>query len=115
MAVIESQVARGELLVAKESSVFATIEHQVRHKASRPIVHENTLLSIGGSSIGAHIEDDILERSGLGNLPMNSSSYTNRHSSSINDEVADLAEEIVLIRVPRENVRTCFQRRDKLH
>lgn len=68
MAVIEGQIAGGELLISKESSVFATIECQVSHEATGSVVHENSLLSIRGSSIGSHVEDNVLERSGLQNL-----------------------------------------------
>jgi hypothetical protein len=34
LAVIESQVAGGELLVPKESSIFAAVEDQVGHKTT---------------------------------------------------------------------------------
>jgi hypothetical protein len=59
-------------------------------------------LGIGGSSIGAHIEDNVLQRSCLGNLPVNSCSYSDGHSRGIDDEVANLAEEVVLIGIPPE-------------
>lgn len=100
LAVVEGQVAGSELLIAEEGSVFATVECQVGHEAARTIVHEDSLLCIGSSSIGTHVEDNVLERSSLGNLPVNTGSDSNRHRSGVDDEVADLAKEVVLVRVP---------------
>jgi hypothetical protein len=100
LTVVESQVARSELLVAKEGSVFAAVECQVGHETTRSIVHEDTLLSICCSSVGAHVEDNVLKRSSLSNLPMDTSASSDRHSRGVDDEVADLTEEIVLVRIP---------------
>ena len=100
LAVVECQVTGSKLLIAKERSVFAAVERQVGHEATRSIVHEDTLLSIGRPSVGSHIEYNVLKRSSLGNLPMDTSTSSDRHSRSVDDEVADLSEEVVLVRIP---------------
>ena len=100
LAVVECQVAGSKLLIAKEGSVFTAVERQVGHKATGSIVHEDALLSIGRPSVGSHVEDNVLKRSSLGNLPMDTSTSSDRHSCSIDDEVADLPEEVVLVRIP---------------
>jgi hypothetical protein len=102
LTIIKRQVASGELLVAEESSIFATVECQVSHEATRSVVHKDSLLGVGGSSIGTHIKYDVLKRSSLGNLPMNTSTDSDRHRSGVDDEVADLTVEIVLISVPED-------------
>jgi hypothetical protein len=100
LAVVECHVARSELLVAKESSIFTTIKGQISHKSTGAVVHEDTNLRVGGSSIGSHVEDDILERSGLSNLPMNTGPSSKWHCSQVENKVSDLTEEVVLISVP---------------
>jgi hypothetical protein len=58
------------------------------------------LLGIGGSSIGSHVEDNVLERSGLRDLPVDTCTNTDGHCSGIYDEVADLTEEVILVGIP---------------
>ena len=100
LTVIKSQVPCSKLLIAKEGSVLAAVECQVGHEAARSIVHEDTLLSVGSSSVGAHVEDNVLEGSCLSDLPVDTGTCSNRHSRGVDDEVANLAEEVVLVRVP---------------
>lgn len=61
VASVEGQVAGGELLVAKESTVTATVEGQIAHETSRAIVHEDTLLRIGRGGVGVHVENNVLQ------------------------------------------------------
>lgn len=100
LAVVKSQVARSKLLIAKEGSVLAAVECQVGHEAARSVIHEDTLLGIGSSSVGAHVEDNVLEGSSLSDLPVDTGTCSNRHSRGVDDEVADLTEEVVLVRIP---------------
>jgi hypothetical protein len=58
------------------------------------------LLSVGSPSIRSHVEDDVLERCSLRNLPVNTSTGSYRHRSSVKNEVPDLAIEVVLVSVP---------------
>lgn len=61
---------------------------------------QSYLLCEGTSSVSPHVEDNILKRSSLSDLPMNTSSNIHRHSCEIDNEIADLAEEIILVGVP---------------
>lgn len=56
------------------------------------------------ASVGSHVEDDVLERSRLGNLPMNTGSGIGGLGRGVEDEVTDLAVEVVLVRVPVSKV-----------
>jgi hypothetical protein len=103
LAVVEGQIAGRKLLVAEESTVFAAIKCQVSHESTRSIVHENSLLSIGGSPISSHVENNVLKRGCLSHLPVDTGSNSNRHRSGINNEVTDLAEEVVLVCVPGDD------------
>jgi len=51
-----------------------------------------------------HIELYVLQAGGLRDLPVDTSTYGCRHCSHIDDEVSDLAEEVVLVGVP---IRAC--------
>lgn len=99
IAAVEGQIASGELLIANEHAVVATVEDEIGHPSSRAIVHEDALLLIARATFD-HVEDDVLEARSLGDLPVDSSASGRRHSSQINDEVPNLTEEVVLIGVP---------------
>ncbi|KAG9967048.1 glucan 1,3-beta-glucosidase, partial [Aureobasidium melanogenum] len=79
VAVVEGPVARGELLIAQESSVVAAVEDEIAHETTRTIVHEDTDLL--GSRARNHVEDDVLERSCLSDLPMDTCTSCLRHAS----------------------------------
>jgi hypothetical protein len=124
LTVIESQISRSKLLISEECTEFASVEGQISHETTGTVIHEDTLqscqkaldgcrncdtkdapvtlkvlaylLGIGSSSIGSHVENDILQASSLSNLPMNASASGYWHSSGVNDEVANLPEEVVL-------------------
>jgi len=98
VAVVEGQVASGELLVAEESTVVATIEREVAEEASRSVVHEYALLSISCTSLN-HLEDNVLETGSLSHLPVDAG-CSERAAGEVNDKVADLTVEVVLVRVP---------------
>jgi hypothetical protein len=57
-------------------------------------------LNVGARAVGAHVEDDVLERGSLSNLPMDTSTSSDRHVRNVNNEVTDLTEEVVLVCVP---------------
>jgi hypothetical protein len=54
------------------------------------------LLGIGCSPIASHVEHNILQTSSLSNLPMNTSASGDWHGSGVNDEIANLSEEVIL-------------------
>jgi len=99
VAVVEGQVAGGELLVANEHAIVATIEDEVAHPASRAVVHENTLLLIARATFD-HVEHDVLKTRSLSDLPVDTSTRSRWHSSQVDDEVPNLTEEVVLVGVP---------------
>jgi hypothetical protein len=88
------------LLIAEESTVVASIESQVTHKATRAIVHEDSLLLVIRTTTLNHVEDDILQAGGLSDLPMNASASRHGKTSEVDDKIADLAVEVVLVGVP---------------
>ncbi|KAI6772738.1 hypothetical protein HG530_003696 [Fusarium avenaceum] len=100
VTVAEGHVAASELLAAKEATIASTDEGEVGHETTRAVVDEDTLLLVVLARVLDHLEDDVLERSGLGNLPVDTGSRTLGHTSKVNLEVTDLAEEVVLVGVP---------------
>ena len=95
---VEGKVLGGELLVTEEHTIETTVESKIGHEATGTVVHEDTLLLVGGR-LGVHVELDVLERSGLGNLPVNTGTSI-AHTSKIDLEVSDLTEEVVLVGPP---------------
>jgi hypothetical protein len=87
-------------LVTKEDSIIATVEGQIGHETTRAVVHEDTLLAILVATISSHVENNVLQTSCLCNLPMNTSADIHRHCGSINDEVSNLTEKVILIGIP---------------
>jgi hypothetical protein len=55
-------------------------------------------LLIRGSSIGSHVENDILQARSLRHLPVDPSASIERHSCCVKNEITDLAEEVVLLK-----------------
>lgn len=110
LAVLELEVAAGELLGSEESTVLATVEGEVGHEATGAVIHEDTDLGEGVAAIGSHVENDVLETGGLGNLPVDTGTGSGGHRGQVDDEVADLAEEVVLVGEPVDasvSVRVC--------
>ena len=100
LAVVEGKVASGELLVTEEGTILATVEGQVAHETAGTVVHEDTLLSVLGATILAHVEDDVLQARRLGNLPVETGAPVDGHLGEVDDEVANLTEEVVLVNPP---------------
>ena len=67
-------------------------------KASGPVVLEYALLLVVVATFD-HLEDDVLQTCGLSNLPVDASPLRCRHCGHVDDEVADLAEEVVLLEI----------------
>lgn len=86
------------MLTAEEGAIIASIECKVGHEAARAIVHEDADL-LARSALD-HVEDDILQRGGLSDLPVNASALSQGNLSQIEDEVTDLAIKVVLVCVP---------------
>lgn len=100
LAAVELEVTGSELLAAQEGTNSTTVEGEVGHETTRAVVHEDTLLLVVVALVLDHVELDVLERGSLGNLPVNTSASSLRLSSEVNLEVANLAEEVVLVGVP---------------
>lgn len=100
VAVVEAQVAGGELLVANEHAVVAAIEGQVGHETTGAVVHEDTLLLVGVAASPDHLEADVLQAGCLTDLPVDTSTAVHRHGPEVDDKVANGAEEVVLVGVP---------------
>lgn len=100
LAVLEGQVAGGELLVTEEGTVATAVEGQITHEATRTVVHEDTLLSVGSATVGAHVEDNVLQRGSLSDLPVDASTSGVVHGSEVDLEVANLTKEVVLVDPP---------------
>lgn len=100
VAVVEGQIASGELLVAEESTVVTAVEDKVGHEATGAVVHEDTDLLVGVSAALDHLEADVLQAGGLGNLPVDAGSLALVETGQVDNEVADATEEVVLVGVP---------------
>lgn len=100
LAVLEGQVTGSELLVAKEGTVATAVEGQVAHETTRAVVHKDALLGVGSTTVCAHVEDNVLQRGGLRNLPMDTGTSGVVHGGQVDLEVANLAEEVVLVDPP---------------
>lgn len=100
VAVVEGQVACGELLVAEESTIVTAVEDKVGHEATGAVVHEDTNLLVGVSAALDHLEADVLQAGGLGNLPVDAGSLALVETGQIDDNIADATEEVVLVGVP---------------
>lgn len=110
-ASVEQQVAGRELLAAQESAVEATNEFKIAEEAATAVVHEDALLLVGWGH-WLHIELDVLQRRGLSDLPVDTSTGGVWHLREVNLKVADLAEEVVLIGPPVQAcgvVRICVK------
>lgn len=68
------------------------------------VIHEYALLLVGTLVSLDHLKHDVLQACCLSDLPVNASSGSGGHSSEIDNEVADLTEEVVGVGVPN-NVR----------
>ncbi|CAH0048977.1 unnamed protein product [Clonostachys solani] len=97
VAVVEAQVAGSELLATEEGTVLSTVEDEIGDETTRSVLHEDTLLGVVLAAVLNHEELDVLERGGLGNLPVNTSLGL---GSDIDLEVANLSEEVVLVGEP---------------
>lgn len=80
---------RNLLLVADPDTEFPTVEDEITHVSTGAVFHVDTLV-LRVCALG-HLDDDVHERSGLGNLPVK----TGRRASypgQINFEIADRTE-----------------------
>lgn len=96
-AVVEGHVADSKLLGAEEGTDGATVESEVGHEATGAVVLKDAFLLSTSVTLG-HLENNVLKTGGLRNLPMDTGS--NLGGRDINDKVADLAVEVVLVGVP---------------
>jgi hypothetical protein len=102
------KVPGSELLTSGTEPNVATVEYQVAQKATGAILHE---YSNSGCSLGPrsrHIKVEVLQRSGLRNLPVDSCwdillsvvIVREVHLCQIKHKVSDLAIELVLVDIP---------------
>ena len=96
---VECHVPGSELLAAEESTILTSVKDEISHETSRSVVHENTKLLVVGATTH-HFEANVLQAGGLGDLPVDTGSSSSRHGSDINDKVANLSVEVVLVCVP---------------
>jgi hypothetical protein len=104
LGVIDRYVANGELLVANPDTILAAIENEVAHEAAASIFHENawvrlnlivppeieTLTLVSGIRRGRHLDNDIVERCRLRDLPVKTSCRSSgRYLANIDNEVAN--------------------------
>src|SRR4051794_22353797 len=75
-------------------------QYHFKESSKLTVVHKDTLLPIITASSSHHLKTDILKTCSLSNLPMNTSTSGHRNSSEINNKVADLAKEVILVGVP---------------
>ena len=99
VAIIEGQVSSRKLLIPNEHAVFAAIEDQIGIKPTRAIVHKYAVLCIVGAALN-HIEHNVLQAGSLSDLPVNAGSSSGRHTGNVNDQIADLPIELILVCVP---------------
>ncbi|CAG9937310.1 unnamed protein product [Clonostachys rosea f. rosea IK726] len=100
VAVVEAQVAGSELLAAEEGTVLSTVEDEIGDETTRSVLHEDTLLGVVLAAVLNHEELDVLERGGLGNLPVDTSTRGLGLGGDVDLEVANLSEEVVLVGEP---------------
>ncbi|CAG9998128.1 unnamed protein product [Clonostachys byssicola] len=100
VAVVEAQVAGSELLATEEGTVLSTVEDEIGDETTRSVLHEDTLLGVVLAAVLNHEELDVLERGGLGNLPVDTSTRGLGLGGDVNLEVANLSEEVVLVGEP---------------
>src|SRR5437016_323858 len=104
-ATIENHVACGKLLIAEICTNVPAVEYKITHVSARSILHENSLLSIVRRAFGSHIDCDILEAGGLCYLPVDAGGVE-RCICHINNKIADLSVEVVLVRIPLATTAT---------
>lgn len=68
---MEAKVAHGELLVAKVSTIVATVEDEVANETTTTLLDEDTFVL--GAGIAVQVEDDILDAGGLTGRPVDTS------------------------------------------
>lgn len=100
VAVAESHVASSKLLTTEETTVLATNEHKISHEAAGAVVDKDALLDVVLALVLNHLEDNVLERSSLGDLPVDTGTRSLGHAGEVDLEVSDLAEKVVLVGVP---------------
>lgn len=100
LAAVEGEVAGSELLIAKEGTILATIESKINHETAGAVVHEDTQLLVRGTTVLTHVEDNIVQTGGLGDLPVDAGTLVEWHVLDVDDKVANLAEEVVLVGPP---------------
>lgn len=89
---------------------ISSCECEVCYKASRTILHEDTNLVV--TADGGHDKVDILQTGRLSNLPMDTGWVESliailddrRHGRDVDDKIADLAIEVVLVDVPFRSI-----------
>lgn len=96
------------MLRARPKANVTIVENQIANKASGSVLHKDSN-SGGGVLTGLrHVELDVLERSGLSYLPVNSSWIVFltalvirvRHVGHVDHKIPDLAIELILVDVP---------------
>ena len=100
LAVIELHVARRELLTADPGAKVTAVEDKVRHEAARAVLHEDALLLVRLRGVLPHVKLNVLQRRGLGDLPVNARAPVGWLLGDVDDEVANLTEEVVLVGEP---------------
>lgn len=97
LGAVDGQVADGELLVTNPHAVLATVQNQVAHEATTAVldVQLHVILSKNRSihhkvkerytytlvrsvALGRHVDNDVIERRGLRDLPMETSGTCGR-------------------------------------
>lgn len=126
--IVERQVPCGPLLIACEQANAATIEDKIFVPASGAIVHEDALtmlaLALGKQELtyllrvigvaGRHVEDDVLNRGALGDLPVQAVICSRlRHVGHVEYKVTNLAPEIVLVLPPAHAIGKIWIRVEK--
>lgn len=66
--IVDGQITNHKLLVTDLNPVLSSVEYDVSHKTTTPILHEHALVIVIGS--GGHLDHNIDERSSLRNLPV---------------------------------------------
>ena len=73
-------------MVAEGGSNVTAVEDEVTEESTGTVLHEDTLVLVASSR--GHLEDDVHEGSGLGDLPVNTGGGA-ANGTEVNDEVAN--------------------------
>jgi len=96
---VEGHIARRELLVSDPHSEFSSVKDEVAHETSASVLHPNTLVL--GVVVLVHSEDEVGQRSGLCDLPVNTHNVdAGGCASGVEYKVTNLSEKVVLVCPP---------------